>query len=92
MGDAGAREAFVEHLLGGLANRRGSQSLEEALLVLARQGFNLKAASEALGIHLNTLRYRLAKATEALHLDLDDPDTQFQLQLAAKILEYSSKN
>ena len=92
MGDAGAREAFVEHILGGLRGRRGGHALEEALLVLARQGFNLKATSEALGVHLNTLRYRLAKATEALHLDLDDPDTQFQLQLAAKILDYSSKN
>jgi purine catabolism regulator len=92
MGDAGAREAFVEHLLGSLRNRRGGQALGEALLVLARHGFNLKATSEALSVHLNTLRYRLAKATEALHLDLNDPDTRFQLQLAARILDYSSKN
>ena len=92
MGDTGARDAFVEHLLGGLRSRRGSHALEEALLVLARHGFNLKATSETLGVHLNTLRYRLAKALEALHLDLDDPDTRFQLQLAAKILDYSSKN
>jgi purine catabolism regulator len=92
MGDAGAREAFVEHILGGLRSRKGGHALEEALLVLARHGFNLKATSEALGVHLNTLRYRLGKATEALHLDLDDPDTRFQLQLAARILDYSSKN
>jgi len=91
MGDGGAKEAFLEHLLGGLRSRRGGHALEEVLLALARQGFNLKTTAERLGVHLNTLRYRLAKALEALHLDLDDPETRFQLQLAARILDYSSK-
>jgi purine catabolism regulator len=92
MGDAGAHEAFVEHMLGPLHVRKDGKALEEVLLALARHGFNLKVTSEALKIHLNTLRYRLAKALEALRLDLDDPDTRFQLQLAAKILEFSTKN
>ncbi len=92
MGDAGAREAFIEHMLGGLRSRKDGRALEDVLLALARHGFNLKMTSERLGIHLNTLRYRLAKALEALHLDLDDPETRFQLQLAARILDFSTKN
>lgn len=91
MGDAGAHEAFVEHMLGPLRARKDGKALEEVLLALARHGFNLKATSESLGIHLNTLRYRLAKALEALRFDLDDPETRFQLQLAARILDFSSK-
>jgi PucR family transcriptional regulator, purine catabolism regulatory protein len=91
MGDAGAHEAFVDHMLGPLRTRKDGKALEDVLLALARHGFNLKVTSEALKIHLNTLRYRLAKALEALRLDLDDPDTRFQLQLAARILDFSAK-
>lgn len=91
MGDAGAHEAFIEHTLGALRSRKDGRALEDVLLALARHGFNLKATSEALGIHLNTLRYRLGKALDALHIDLDNPETQFQLQLAARILDFSSK-
>ncbi|HEV2037012.1 MAG TPA: helix-turn-helix domain-containing protein, partial [Candidatus Eremiobacteraceae bacterium] len=91
MGDTGAHHAFIEHLLGPLRSRKDGKALEGVLLSLARQGFNLKATSEKLGIHLNTLRYRLAKALEALGLELDNPETRFQLQLAARILDFSSK-
>jgi purine catabolism regulator len=91
MGDPGAHEAFIEHMLGALRSRKDGKALEDVLLSLARAGFNLKATSESLGIHLNTLRYRLAKALEALRLDLDNPETRFQLQLAARILDFSSK-
>jgi len=91
MGDPGAHEAFIEHTLGALRSRKDGKALEDVLLALARHGFNLKATSETLGIHLNTLRYRLGKALDALHIDLDNPETQFQLQLVARILGFSSK-
>jgi hypothetical protein len=38
-----------------------------------------KAAASVLGIHPNTLRYRLAKLTELAGVDLDDPDIRFAL-------------
>jgi purine catabolism regulator len=91
MGDTGAHEAFVEHIFGRLRTRKDGKALENVLISLAKHGYNLKATSEAMGIHLNTLRYRLGKALDALHLDIDDPETRFQLQLAARILEFSSK-
>lgn len=88
MGDTGAHEAFIDHLLGPLRTARGGETLERVLLALAKNGFNLKQTAEALRIHTNTLRYRLTRALEALHLDLDDPEVRFQLQLAVRILDF----
>jgi hypothetical protein len=44
-----------------------------------------RAASKALRIHPNTLRYRVAKLTDLAEMDLEDPDTRLALlvQLAA---------
>jgi purine catabolism regulator len=91
MGDVGARAAFIEHIFGRLRARKDGATLESVLISLAKHGFNLKITAEALGIHLNTLRYRLAKALEASRLDLDDPEARFALQLAARVLEFSNK-
>ena len=38
-------------------------------------------ASRDLGVHRNTLRYRLSRAREALGVDIDDPDTAARLWL-----------
>lgn len=38
-------------------------------------------AAEALGIHVNTLRYRMARIAADLGTDLDDPDLRLALQL-----------
>ena len=91
MGDAGAHGAFVEHIFGDLRKRRDGAMLEAVLLALAKHGFSLKASAEALGIHQNTLRYRLSKALDLAQLDLDDPEDRFALELAARILDFSNK-
>jgi purine catabolism regulator len=92
MGDATAHGAFIDHTFGKLRRRKDGARLEAAVLALARHGFNLKATSEALGIHQNTLRYRLTKALEVLQVDLDEPEARFEFQLAARILDFSNKN
>jgi purine catabolism regulator len=91
MGDTTAHDAFVDHIFGKLRKRRDAAVLETALRFLAKHGFSLKTTAQALKIHQNTLRYRLNKALDILHLDLNDPDARFQLQLAAKILDFSTK-
>lgn len=88
MGDAAARAAFIVDLFGALRAKKGGETLERALLALAKSGFNHKKTAEQLKIHLNTLRYRLAHAAELLGLNLDDPETRFRLQLAARLLEF----
>ncbi len=92
MGDTGAHDAFIDHLFGPLGSAKGGETLRRALLELAKHGFNLKQTAEALHIHTNTLRYRLSHAADALKLNLDDPEVRFQLQLAARILDFAAKN
>jgi purine catabolism regulator len=87
LGDAKARETFLEDFLSALRERKNGPDLVEALLALARHGFRFRQASDALGIHPNTLRYRLERASEVLRLNLKDPDVQFRLQLAARLLD-----
>ena len=88
MGDPGAREAFIESLFGPLRAKKGGRVLEQALLMLAKSGFNHKKTAAALNIHLNTLRYRLARAGGFMQMGLDEPEARFRLQLAVRLLEF----
>ena len=90
-GDAGARSAFLEQLFGPLARRRGGHALQEAVVAYAREGFRFRRTAERLGIHPNTLRYRLERAREATGLELDDPEVRFRLQLAARLTDLYSE-
>ncbi|GAA3475919.1 PucR family transcriptional regulator [Streptomyces yanii] len=55
-----------------------------ALVAYLRHRGQWEPASIALGLHRNTLRYRVARATELLRLDLDDPDLAAQTWLALR--------
>ena len=87
-GDADARRTFVTDLLTPLLSQRGGRALAAAILGLARNGFRMKETAAALGIHTNTLRYRLNRASEALGLRFDDPEVRFELQLAGRLFEF----
>jgi purine catabolism regulator len=89
LGDARARAAFIEQLLGPLDARRGGAALRDAVLAYADSGFRFKRTAERLGIHPNTLRYRLERAREATGLSLEDPEVRFRLQLANRLIALS---
>ncbi len=91
MGDAAARETFLTDLFAPLRSRKGGARLAQALLALARGGFHFRETAAALGIHPNTLRYRLERATQALRVDLDDADVRFKLQLASRLLDLENR-
>jgi purine catabolism regulator len=91
MGDAGARETFLNDLFAPLRARRSGAQLAQALLALARGGFRFREAAAALGIHPNTLRYRLDRATQMLGIDLGDADVRFRLQLASRLLDLENR-
>lgn len=91
MGDSAARESFLDDLFTPLRSRRGGDQLAQALLALARGGFRFRETALALGIHPNTLRYRLERATEALGVDLGDADVRFKLQLASRLLDLENR-
>lgn len=85
LGDEEAREE-LRAWLTGLRPRE-----LEALLSWVRGGFSHKRAARALGVHLNTLRYRLRRVEEKLSVSLQDPEDRFRLELAARILLLKNK-
>ncbi len=91
MGDAKARETFLDDFFAPLRSRKNGKELARALLALARHGFRFRQAAEALSVHPNTLRYRLDRVRDVLGLDLSDPDVQFRLQLAARLLDAENR-
>jgi purine catabolism regulator len=91
MGDASARKTFLDDFFAPLRERRNGRELAKALLALARHGFRFRQAADALGIHPNTLRYRLDRTSEILGLDLADPDVQFRVQLASRLLDAENR-
>lgn len=84
-GDLEARR----ELLALLASLRPQERV--ALLAWVRAGFRHKEAARALGIHLNTLRYRLRRVEERLALDLKRPEDRFLLELAARVWSLEHK-
>lgn len=57
--------------------------LETVRAYLAYRG-QWEAAGRELGVHRNSVRYRIAQAKELLGVDLDDPDVAAQLWLALR--------
>src|SRR5207302_4771368 len=91
-GDRDARRDFLEQLLDPIYRARSGAVLVRSLLCYAEHGFLRNRAAAALHIHSNTLRYRLERVTDLAGLDLHDPGTRFQLQLAAQLLSTQDKN
>lgn len=85
-GDEAARQAFLDQLLGPAQRAKGGATLVSSLLTLAEFGFHRRHAAAALHVHPNTLRYRLERAGDLLHLDLADPEVRFRLQLAVNLM------
>jgi purine catabolism regulator len=92
LGDRRARKSFLQQLLAPLESRRGGAALRAATLAYAESGFRFRRTAERLGIHPNTLRYRLERAREATGLSFEDPDVRFRLQLAVRLIGLDSRN
>jgi purine catabolism regulator len=90
VGDPAARDAFVRELFIALERAKGGAVLREAILRYAEHGFAFRRTATALGIHPNTLRYRLERAAVLTGMAFDDADTRFRLQLAARLLRLAS--
>lgn len=83
-----AWRAYALDRLGGLVEERSSGGeLFETLRAYLRCGRNAMAAAQNLHVHRNTLLYRLKRIEDVLRLDLSDPETLFQLELAVHAFE-----
>ena len=58
------------------------------LEVFLEQGCNIAAATDALYVHRNTVKYRIKRIEEIMNIDLKDVTVQFNLRLAFKIMHY----
>lgn len=86
-GSPEALTRFCEDMLGPLLDRdrtTGSQ-LVETLRVYLAANRNLGKAARALGIHYNTMRYRIRKVREALGTSLDNPNQRLAIEVALQL-------
>ncbi len=79
-------EEFARARLGPLLDGSPAQrELLETLRVYLASGKNAKEAARRLAVHRNTLLYRLRRAQELLHLEWEDADAVFALDLALRL-------
>lgn len=84
----GTVDSFVRDVLTPLLarGRRSRQQLVETLQAFFECGMVRKAAASRLGVHPNTLDYRLREAERALGYAVRTGNASFRLQLALKLL------
>ncbi len=66
-----------------LVDRQGEQTVAALVAYLRHRG-QWEQAARSLGVHRNTLRYRVGRAREVAGLDLDDPDVAARLWLVMR--------
>lgn len=84
--DPAAVERLVRRWLGSLLDydARKHSELINTLSRYLECGGSYNATATALCVHRSTLKYRLQRIREISGLDLSDPDTHFNLQLATR--------
>jgi hypothetical protein len=90
-GDASTVEHFARDWLGALLeyDERRHADLVATLIAYVEHGRNQDSAATSLGIHKNTLKYRLQRIAELSGHNLSNPDTMFNLQLATRAWQTS---
>ncbi len=86
--NAGATE-FGPLLILRAQDSRAGTTYVSTLYEWLRNPGDPRAASAALQIHPNTLRYRMAKLIELAGVDLDDPDVRLALLVQLTVLQWS---
>lgn len=81
--------AYADDILSSLEEHDASQrgDLIETIRAYFESGGNLKRVSEQLFTHYNTVIYRINRIRDVYGIDLRDPETAFNFQLALKIKE-----
>jgi sugar diacid utilization regulator len=84
--DPATVDRFVHRWLGSLLDYDSAKGtvLVESLSRFLEFGGNYQSTAQALVVHRSTLRYRLQRIREVSGLDLSDPETQFNLQMATR--------
>ena len=75
-------ERFRETFLGSLIEADRHGTLLETLRIFLEEGGSLRPTAERLGIHRNTLTYRIRQLRSIVDVDLNDPMARLGLQMA----------
>lgn len=86
-------DAVAQTALGPLvrSDTRTGRQYVRTLAAYLKCDRRLKPAAAALHVHVNTLRYRLARIQQLLGVDLENVDARFELEFAVKLLEARGK-
>ncbi|WP_051471040.1 GAF domain-containing protein [Patulibacter minatonensis] len=85
--NAAEADRFVQETLGKLLTDKSRADLLTTLHVFCRHGRSVRRTSQVMGVHENTIRYRIMRAETLTELDVtNDSDAQFSVQLALLIL------
>ncbi|MFS0785351.1 GAF domain-containing protein [Shouchella sp. 1P09AA] len=79
---------YVSDKIGNLLDHDPTGELLKTLFVYMEQGQRLKEASLVLFVHVNTVKYRLKKVNELLHINQFTVEHSFEIHLALKIANY----
>ncbi|HTF55414.1 MAG TPA: helix-turn-helix domain-containing protein [Pseudonocardia sp.] len=88
-----AVDEFVETILAEYArhDRNARGELVRTLHAYFTLGMNRRATATRLGIHPNTLDYRLRKAAQVGGIDVNNAEQSFRFQLAVRLLPICSR-
>jgi purine catabolism regulator len=80
--------AFINKVIGPLIeyDTNHNSPLVETLQLYYRCNGNIQQAARRGYLNPSTLKYRLKRIQEIAGIELDDPDTSLQVQLALKLL------
>jgi purine catabolism regulator len=79
--------AFVADSLGAMVNhdtQHGTPYLE-TLSMFLQERCRSQACADAMGLHVTTLRYRLARINELFDIDVETPQKRFAIELAIQL-------
>lgn len=92
MGDAGARELFIQSRLGPLLTDKKGEALMDTLEALCTEGFQLANTARRLGVHISTLRYRVERIESMLGATLEDQEARFEVQVAVALHKITTES
>lgn len=85
--EAGDIRSFVQDSVGAIAehDRENGTPYLETLSTYLQEGCRSQACANTMGLHVTTLRYRLARIQELFGVDVESPDKRFAVELAIRL-------
>lgn len=85
--DVGDVRSFVSESIGAIAehDRENGTPYLATLSAFLEEGCRGQACADRLGLHVTTLRYRLARMQELFGIDVETPERRFSVELAIRL-------